>query len=173
MLGRGDEARRLIDQALAEHPDDGLCLRTRGQIELLAGRAAEAEAPLRRAAALLPRDYQAQQLLFQALNQQGKTAEANEQLKVAEAVRVQGERLGALTSRKLGEAPLDPAPLYELGKLLIETGNGPTGEQWLLAALGLDPDHRPSHAALAAYYEGRGEAAKAAPHRTRLAAPKE
>ncbi len=170
ILGRAEDARRLIGEALAEHPDDGPCLRTLGQIELVTGRPAEAEGALRRAAALLPQDYQAQQLLFQSLQQQGKVDEAKAQLKVAEGVRNQAERLGELASRRLAEFPLDPAVHYEFGKLLIDTGRGDVGERWLLNALSLDPEHRPSHAALAAYYEGRGEREKAAFHRAKASA---
>ncbi len=172
MIGRGPDAQRLIDEVIADRPDDAACLRTRGQIELATGRPAEAERTLRRAAELRPRDYQTQQLLFQAYQQQGKGDEARAQLRVAEGVRNQSERISELTSHKLAEAPLDPAVHYELGKLLVETDRAETGERWLLTALSLDPDHRPSHAALAAYYAGRGDKAKAEFHAAR-AAPKD
>jgi Tfp pilus assembly protein PilF len=36
-----------------------------------------------------------------------------------------------------------------------------------LNALQLDPDHAAAHAALAAYYDGRGDRAKAEEHRAR------
>lgn len=173
MTGRGAEASQLVSAALARQPDDPFCLRTRGQIELLAGRPAEAEAALRRSTALVPEDYPAQQLLHQSLLQQGKTAEARAQLAVAEAVRDRAARIGELTSRKLAEHPLDPALHYEMGKLLLDTRHPEAGERWLLNAVGLDPRHRPAHAALADYYEARGERAKAEHHRGKAAPPKE
>jgi predicted Zn-dependent protease len=172
MIGRGDEARRLAEATLAKHPDDPLCLRSMGQIELISRRPAEAERHLRRAAALAPEDYQAQQLFFQSLQQQGKTEEAKAQLAVAEALRDRLARLGEITSRRMAQSPLDPALQYEFGKLLIETGQPDVGVQWLLSAVSLDPEHRPSHAALAAYYEARGEREKAEYHRVR-SVPKE
>jgi predicted Zn-dependent protease len=173
MLGRGDEARRLVEGALARHPDDPLAVRTLGQIDLISRHTAEAEQTLRRAVALAPDDYQAQQLLFQALQQQGKLEEAKAQLAVSEAVRERAARIGELTSRKLAEFPLDPAVHYEMGKLLVETGRPEIGERWLLTALSLDPDHAPSHAALAEYYQRRGDRAKADYHRARAAGPKQ
>ncbi len=165
LLGRGEEGRRVVDAALANHPNDGPCLRTRGQISLLAQRPADAEVDLRRAAALLPADYQSQQLLFQALQQQGKVEEAKAQLKVAEEVRDRSEQIGELRSRKLAEFPLDPAMHFAMGKLLIQSGQGDAGEGWLLTALELDPNYKPAHAELAAYYDRIGEKALAEQHR--------
>ncbi|MCI0701379.1 MAG: tetratricopeptide repeat protein [Planctomycetia bacterium] len=165
--GRRDEARRLLDEALIRHPDHGLSLRTRGQIALMDDQKPEAEKWLRQAAALMPDDYQAQWLFFEALRQQGKSDEAKAQSKKAEEVKERVTRISELSSRTLAQSPLDPAPHYEMGTLLIGSGRGEVGERWLLAALDLDPDHKPSHTALAAYYESRGDKAKADFHRAR------
>jgi tetratricopeptide (TPR) repeat protein len=172
-VGRRDEARRLLDDALAAHPDDGLCLRTRGQFALMDDRTADAERWLRRAVAAMPEDHQSHWLLFEALRQQGKAKEAEEQNRRAAAVKDRVARLGELQSRTLAQFPLDPAVHYEMGTLLIQSGHGDVGERWLLTALDLDAAHRPSHAALAAYYERRGDKAKAEFHRARAAPPKE
>jgi tetratricopeptide (TPR) repeat protein len=154
LLQRTDDARRVIDAAVAKHPEDGLCRRTRGHIAILDQRFADAEADLRRAVERMPWDYQAQNLLFQALSHQGKVEDAKSQLKHAEKVRDLAERLADLQSRKLAEFPLDPALHYEMGTLLIETGRGEVGVLWLQSALQLDPNHKPSQSALAAYYQG-------------------
>jgi predicted Zn-dependent protease len=171
MLGHNDRARRLAEDAVAKYPDNPLCLRTLGQIDLLSRRLDEAERHLRQAARLAPEDYQSQQLLHQALLQQGKFDEARAQLATAETVRERQARIGELTSRKLAEYPLDAAVHYEMGKLLIESGSE-AGESWLLNALVLDPEHIPSHAALADFYLHRGEKEKADYHRARANAPK-
>lgn len=165
MLGRGAEARQLLDGVVARHPDHAAALRTRGQFALADRNPAEAETWLRRAAAADPADYQSQWLLFQALQQQDKADAAREQLRVAEQVKDRTERLGELQSRKLAEQPLDPALHYEMGVLLIRTGSPALGEGWLHNALALDPDYAPAHAALADLYERAGDAAKAADHR--------
>ena len=168
LLGRRDEAARLLEATLARHPHDGLALRTRGQLALTDPRSPDpraAEADLRRAASILPDDYQTHNLLFQALQQQGRVEEARAQLKVAEEVRDRTERIGELSSRKLAEFPLDPALHYEMGKLLLQTGQTEVGLQWLNTALRLDPGHGPSHLALAEYYESAGNTAQAEYHR--------
>jgi predicted Zn-dependent protease len=165
MLGQAELARRTLDEVLEKHPEHGIGLRTRGQFALVAQQPAEAEEWLRRAAKALPADYQTQWLLFQALQQLGKTDEAAAQLRTAEQVRDRVERLGELQSRKLAEQPLDPALHYEMGMLLMRTGHPATGEEWLLSALRLDPGYRPAHAALAEYYDRTGDTARAADHR--------
>jgi tetratricopeptide (TPR) repeat protein len=165
MLGRGPDARRHLDDVLARHPDHPAALRTRGQFALADGNPGEAEGWLRRAAAAAPNDYQAQYFLFQALQQQDKTAEARAQLRVTEEVKDRTERLSELRSRKLTERPLDPALHYEMGMLLIRTGSPTVGEAWLLSAVALDPDYTPALAALADLYEKAGNPAKAAEHR--------
>lgn len=169
VLGRPDDARRVVSAALAAHPGDAACLRTRGQLALTARPPdpAAAEPDLRRAVALAPDDYQGHNLLFQALQQQGKEAEAKEQLRVAEAVRDRAERIGELSSRKLAEFPLDPALHYEMGSLLLHSGQPDAAAEWLRNAVQLDPGHRPAHAALARYYAARGDRERADFHRVR------
>src|SRR5262249_54487148 len=69
-VGQSKQARELLDEVLAEDPNNGIALRTRGHIALLSGQPVDAEQWLRRAAAALPYDYLAQWFLYQALNQQ-------------------------------------------------------------------------------------------------------
>jgi tetratricopeptide (TPR) repeat protein len=169
MLNRRDEARQLLERMLAKYPDDGPCLRVRGQFALTHSSdttsAEEAEGWMRHAARILPEDYQTQWLLFESLRRQGKSAEANEQHQKAELVKDRMERLSELSSSKLGEQPLDPALHYEMGMLFIRTERADVGESWLLIALNLDPNHKPSHAALADYYGRIGKRQLAEEHR--------
>jgi tetratricopeptide (TPR) repeat protein len=169
MQGRGEEGRRLLDDALLAHPDHPMCLRTLGQLELNAGRKPQAEAALRRAATSLPDDYQAQWLLFQALQQQGKQVEAKEQLTRAEEVKERNEHFAELTSRKLAEHPLDPALHYEMGAILARTGRPDVAAQWYQSAISLDPGHRAAHAALANHFRRTGDLASAEFHASRAA----
>jgi len=167
MLNREDEARELLTKALTKHPDDKLCLRTSGQFAMAGGRLTEAESTLRHATAVWPEDYQTQWLLFETLRRQGKDAEAKEQNLRAQEVKDRSERIGELQSRQLADYPLDPALHYEMGILLIRTGHPDVGEQWLHTALGLDPNHKPSHTALADYYDRIGDKVQAEEHRRR------
>ena len=167
MMKRGDEARKLLDAALAGHPDHGPCLRARGQVALTSDPPdlPAAEAFLRRAVAALPDDYQTNWSFAEALRQQGKADEAKAQLAHAEELRDRLERLGELRSRKLAEQPLDPALHYEMGVLLIRGDHPEVGAQWLASALQLDPNHKLAHAALADYFDRKGDKARAAEHR--------
>ncbi|HEY3788214.1 MAG TPA: tetratricopeptide repeat protein, partial [Urbifossiella sp.] len=168
MLDQKETARQALEDVLAKHPDYGMALRTMGQFALTDGRRAEAELWLRRAAAALPGDYQAQFQLAEALRILGKP-EAAAQMKIAEQVRDRSERLGELQSRKLAEQPLDPALHVEMATLLMQSGQTEVAVRWLESALALDPKFRPAHAALAEYHAKRGEPEAAEHQRTRAA----
>lgn len=164
MSNRSDEATALLEGVLNSHPDHGLALRTSGQFALGDLRIAEAEAWLRRAAEVLPNDYQSQYLFYQALLQAGRS-EAPGQLARAEQVKAQSLQLAELRSRRLAERPLDPALYTELGSLLLKTGKMDEGLRWLDVALSLDPAFRPAHASLADHFEAVGPPERAAVHR--------
>jgi tetratricopeptide (TPR) repeat protein len=164
-LGQADEARKLLDRVLRDHPDDPAALRARGQVELQAGRCADAEPWLRRAADIQPWDYLAQWFLLQALQGEGKTDEARLQQEKAHQVKDVADQVGELTSRKLPARPNDPRLRCDLGVLLVRTGHEDMGERWLLGAIAIQPDWEPAHAALAELYARRGDKEKAAYHR--------
>lgn len=168
MLDRKAEARRLLEEVVAKHPDDALALRTLGQFALSEGQASAAEGYLRKAAAGLPNDYTANWFLYESLRQQGKP-DAAAQLKVAEQVRDRSERIGELRSRKMAEQPLEPGLQVEMALLLMRSGQTETAVGWLQSALLLDPNFKPAHAALAEHYSKTGRADLAEQHR-RLAA---
>ncbi len=147
-----------------------MALRTRGQFALADQRPDQAEAWLSRAVQAMPNDYQTRWLLAQSLQQQKKEHEAKVQLSIAESMKATTERIGDLRSRKLSEQPLDPALHYEMGILLMRSGQVEIGARWLESALNLDPAHGPAHFALADYYERRGDAKRAAEHRSQVRA---
>jgi tetratricopeptide (TPR) repeat protein len=164
-LEHSEQARRLLDLVLAENPDYGPALRAYGQMARQARQPEEAEKWLRRAARVLPYDYQVQYALYQALEEQGKTTEAKEQLARAQQVKDRRERLADISHRKMSERPYDPALHCELGTLLIELGHRELGARWLHSALQRDPNYQPAHAALAKYYQEEGDTEQAAHHR--------
>lgn len=166
MLNRKEEARRMLEAAIEKQPENGLALRTLGQFTLsdANGRPAEAEAYLRRAAQLLPDDYQSQWLLYESVRQQGKP-DAAALLKAAEAVRDRSERIGELQSRRLAEQPLEPALHVEMAGLLMQSGKSDLALSWLRSALALDAGFRPAHRMLAEHFEKVGSPDLAAQHR--------
>jgi Tfp pilus assembly protein PilF len=58
-----------------------------------------------------------------------------------------------------------PQLRYEAGTTFCETVNKEEGRRWLLRALEMDPRHGPTHAALADYYESKGNRDLAVRHR--------
>jgi tetratricopeptide (TPR) repeat protein len=180
-LGQAKQARQLLDDVLAGHPHHGAALRTRGEVEMLAGSPDKAEDWLRRAAEEQPNDYLTQWTLYQCLQQQGKEDEAKAQLARTEDVKARRERLVEIQGRKMTERPHDPALQCELGKLLLGLGYEDLGERWLLSSLHESDDHYgPAHAALAGYYDTRaaraqqqGDAGQAAAYRDKAAAERD
>ena len=82
-FGNAREARRLLEEVLAKHPEDGPALTTLGQLLAQAGRLEEAEPVLRRAARAQPNAYSPNWALYDCLNKRHKSAEARAQLAVA------------------------------------------------------------------------------------------
>ncbi|HEX5269002.1 MAG TPA: tetratricopeptide repeat protein [Gemmataceae bacterium] len=169
-IGKRDEARAVLDAALADDPHHGLALRTLGQLESAADNFPAAERALREAVRVQPADYQSRYALVQCLRQQGKDAEARQEEDQAEKVKARQERLGELRSREMSMRPHDPALHCEMGVLLDALGYTDVAEKWLYSALHEDPDYRPGHAALADFLERhQGDPARVAEYR-RLAA---
>ena len=136
----------------------------RGRIALHTGHAADAETWLRQALAVDPSDRRSSYLLYQCLRSQGKDDEAKKQKDQADRVLADLTRLGILFE-ELVRAPNDPALHYELGVLYSRNGEELKGVRWFFSTLKLDPNHKPAHEALAAYYERIGDKERAAEHR--------
>jgi tetratricopeptide (TPR) repeat protein len=164
-LGRQADAVARLDAVLNQHPEYGPALRERGRAAATAGDHADAERWLRRAIAAMPYDYDAHVALQRALQAQGRGDEAKEQLAVAAQLKDRRERISAIQTRELATKQGDPKLQCELGQLLLETGQRPSAEGWLLSALRLDPTLADAHRALAELYQQQGDTARAAMHR--------
>ena len=167
-LGHDAEARALLDGVIAEYPDNGPALLSRGQLELKAEHFAEAEDWLRRAARVMPYDYKAQWALADCLRRAGKTQEAEAQLDHANVLKDRRQRQGEIMTHLMSQRPNDPALQAELGTLYLQLGNPEVGEGWLLHALRIDPNQLPALEALADFYQQRGETEKAEEYRQRI-----
>jgi predicted Zn-dependent protease len=172
LQGRTDDARRLLNAVLAKHPGDVQALHERGSLALEAGRASEAEDDLRRAAAVRPYDRLVLHNLYQCLQQLGKKDEAAEYAARVkrlsdelERIDADSERASRLAKQIKERAPHDPALRCELGILFLHNGYQKEGLYWLRTALREDPRHRPTHAALAEFYERTGQQILAVYHR--------
>jgi tetratricopeptide (TPR) repeat protein len=170
-LGRPDEAAALLDDVLARWDRFPPALTARGQVALQTGDAAGAERWLRQAAARAPMDYETQYLLHQALVLAGKEAEARQALEQANVLRADNNRLRDIAVVQLLHRPHDAGLLCEAGVILLRHGEAEDARRWLERALKEDPGHRPTHAALADYYERTGDHARAVGHRERARPP--
>jgi len=160
-MGRNREARELLDEVLAEHPNHGLALLTRGQIDQVNGQLEQAETWLRRAAEVLPYDYKTHWALTECLRQEGKTEEAQTEEAYANRLKDRWERYSEIASHQLTQRPNDPDLYCEMGKLMLELGNPEGAKNWFVNALLVDPQCVAAINALADYYTKQGDLATA------------
>lgn len=171
LLGKGDEARPLLEASAAVLPADAALHVALAQLDIQDGRGAEAEARLRKVLAADPSDTEARYNLSPALRLQGKTDEAAAELKEYEKYKVLVERSNKLLQDIPDKPDATADEFSELGRTLLETGRDKTGLKWLDRALEKAPGHQPTLRALAAYYEGKGDAAQAAGYRRQVRDP--
>src|SRR5437899_3870696 len=101
---------------------------------------------------------------YQCILHHGQRDESQQYLERFEKIGADRQLLAELT-RKITASPKEPAPRNEAGLICLRNGQEQEGVRWLLSALVEDPAHRPTHQALAEYYERVGQAQKAAYHR--------
>src|SRR5262249_49654866 len=136
----------------------------RGKLELDSLRADRAEPWLRKAAALAPHDRLVLYQLGLCLKKLDKGQEAEHwmgRFKHIEAVRKQIKTL----TQKLLRDPANPDLCCELGRIYLRNDSEGEGLHWLQSALHENPKHRPTHNALADYYQKSGKLKLAAHHR--------
>src|SRR5262249_13103636 len=131
---------------------------------------AEALVWLKKAETVAPDEGDILIALDQAYRQAGRPDEARPYQKRLEKARQQGRRLEELQQQIL-RRPADVGPRCAAGGPARRPGRLPEARGWLTGALALDPDRRPTHEALAEYYEKAGDARRAEYHRHRAAGP--
>jgi tetratricopeptide (TPR) repeat protein len=164
VLNRPDEARRLLEQVLAQEPHNGLALAERGRLALEYDSPAEAERWLRRAAAECPAERTVLYNLFQCLQRIGKQEEAAEIKAKFTALDSDLVQLREAI-QQVAKTPHDPEPRYKAGLILLRNDRNKDGLRWLASALVENPRHAATHRALAEYYERSGDWKRAAQHR--------
>jgi tetratricopeptide (TPR) repeat protein len=169
-LNHPAEAEAALIRLLARQPDNVAALLVRARLELARAAPAEALVWLKKAEAVAPDEGDILIALDQAYRQAGRPDEARPYQKRLENARQQTRRLEELQQQIL-RRPGDVGPRREAGVLTLRLGRLPEALGWLTGALALDPDHRPTHEALAEYYEKVGDARRAEYHRSRAAGP--
>jgi Flp pilus assembly protein TadD len=164
LLGRTDDARRLLNDWLTAHPDDPVILTQRGKLALEEDAFERGMTLLRRAVCLAPYLEEANNALSYCLNREGRKAEAQECMVRIRRIKENREQLTVLT-RRLQQAPDDADLRCQVAQLFLQLGQEEEGIRWLQVSLQSHPDHRASHLALADFYDKAGQATLAAQHR--------
>jgi Tfp pilus assembly protein PilF len=162
--GRHDRAREVLRDLLARHPDDGDALLEWGKLLSEEGELAEAERALRRAVAAQPFVKEAHYQLALCLRRRGKESEAREHLRRRDAIEADEKELERAYRESL-KHDRDPRPRWRAGVICLRNGQEGEALRWFDGALQLDPNHKPTHEALANYYERKGDAERARRHR--------
>jgi tetratricopeptide (TPR) repeat protein len=168
LLSRLDEARRVLDSAVAanqEFVDDAYRLvgdpaeggrayyaAERGQIELEAGNYAEAAPWLEKAVAASPTDWKLRYSLGFALQRIGRGEDAERELHRVEKTKAAMSKVDRAFDA-LHEDPQNVEARFEIGRLFLELLSEDQGLVWLNSVLMLDADHLPTHRLLAEYFE--------------------
>lgn len=165
LQGRGDEARTVLDECLQRHPDHAAALASRGRLALRAGDGERAEEYLARSVQLDPGELSPRFQYFLALSQNGKKAEAQEQQERIRQMEADIQRIHDLVHGRLQQTPDDPALHHEVAMIALRAGQPRQALRWLHNALRVDPEHVPTHRALASYYHQTGNPILSAKHR--------
>jgi Flp pilus assembly protein TadD len=164
LLGRTDDARRLLDDWLMAHPDDPAILTERGKLALEEDAFEKGATLLGRAVALAPHSVEANNALHYCLNKEGRKAEAQECTDRIRRAKENREQLTVLT-RRLQQSPENADLRCQVAQLFFQLGQEEEAVRWLHVTLQSRPNHGPSHLALANYYDKVGQATLAAQHR--------
>jgi Flp pilus assembly protein TadD len=165
LLGRTAESRSVLDQCLQSHPDFADAVLERGNIALIDGDEVAAEGYFARAVELAPGNLAACERYAFALARNGKAAEAGRVRAQAERLKADLDRITVLISGSLQERPNDPQVYHEIAQIALRAGLVRDALRWFHSALQVDPNHAPTHRALAAVYRQLDKPALAARHR--------
>jgi tetratricopeptide (TPR) repeat protein len=165
LQGRGTDARAVVAECLARHPDHPAALAEQGRFSLEDGDTERAEECLARAIQLDPSESAPHYHYLLALNRNGKKAEVAKQQEAIHRMEEDTQRIRELLDVQLQRTPNDPEVYYEVGLIALRAGRPKEALRWLRNALQVDPAHVPTHRALASYYYRTGNPILSAKHR--------
>jgi tetratricopeptide (TPR) repeat protein len=161
-------ASELLDQVIERSPEQASARRLRGRIRLEQGRLDAAQDDLQLLVAAEPTDTVARESLGRALQQLGDRDAAEEHFQfVSQATQVQSEVTRLI--RQTISQPDDAELRFRIGRLINDFISPEDAARWMRTVLELKPDHPGAHAALAQYFEQRGDRFHALLHRQQLA----
>jgi tetratricopeptide (TPR) repeat protein len=157
MLGRQDEATKVLDGVLERQPDLAPALLERGKLAFSTGDLDLAADLLQKACVCDPSERAAYYQLAQCLKRQGKPAAAQLVQDRLQELDRDILRLHEIATDQLSRRPDDPGLHAEVGEIFLRVGAFEQGVRWLHAALQLDPRHAAAHRTLARHYEALGQ----------------
>jgi tetratricopeptide (TPR) repeat protein len=168
LQGQPVEARRLLEGAVDKMPTDSPVLLYLARLDIAEQQPARAEQRLRQALALDASDTEARFALVTALQLQKRDAEAAAALAEYDKQKDLLERANTLLQAEARRGSRDPQSAFDIGSLLLSIRHDRQALYWMDEALNRDPAHRPTHQALAEYFERQGDQGRAAFHRRKL-----
>ena len=170
LVGRSQQAEETLSQVLTVKPGNVEATAELGVLRLEKGNTADAERLLREAYAKEPYNRLVAYSLGQCLERLGKREEVKAIKVSMERHETDVKRLGSLIDEVM-KRPYDPSLRYEIGMIFLQNGFRDDGLRWLGTALKADPTHKPTHQALAEYYDRAGQPQEAARHRAFVKQP--
>jgi Flp pilus assembly protein TadD len=167
---RLEETGPLVAELEAKHGESSAALLECARVALAQNEVSEAERLLRRAVELAPFDHEIHLELAMCLERLGRTDESRRHAERFQEIEADMKQLDAALKAAVN-APNDPAPRLEAGRICLRNGQATEGLRWLSGVLDLAPNHPGAHQMLARYYESVGDAALARYHRARLGRP--
>jgi tetratricopeptide (TPR) repeat protein len=164
-VGRTDAAIQALDEALVKYPNSSAALTERGTLALNAGDDAPAAEFLANAIRIEPGAIGTRNLYIVALTRLGRTDETARELTTVKTLTIDSDRLTELIQGPLQKQPNDPNPPYEIGGIALRAGQPSEAIRWFQTALKRNPNHGPSHTALAVIHHEMGNAVLATQHR--------
>jgi len=165
LLGRTDEARAALNACLRAHPDYPPALAERGEFALLDGDERAAEADLAKAVARDPGNVTTRNQYALALARNGKRDESQREYAEVKQLQADSDRMAVLIRGPLQTTPNDPAIHHEIALIALRAGQTRECLRWFESALVADPNHLPTHRALAVLYHELDNPILAARHR--------
>jgi tetratricopeptide (TPR) repeat protein len=164
-MGDQHRAEATLDNLLAREPNFAEALTERGKIAYRNKDLKVAEQCLRQASLSQPGEFQVQYTLYLCLTELGKTEEAHTAETRWKQIEEDLTRINEIVSVKMQATPHDAGLHFEAGQISMRAGQTKEALRWFYSALKEDPQHAPTHRALADYYYRIGQFGRAARHR--------
>lgn len=166
-VGQPEEARANLEKLLDLEPKNPAGLLLLAKLEATADNPDRALSLLRRAEAVAPNEPDVLQDLATTLRRLGRPEEARQYEAKFEKLPERAKLLVDLRT-KARQDPRNISLRHRIGALALELGQE-EAVFWLNSVLRLDPNHAPTHQALADYYRQQGDLRRAEHHQRRAA----